>query len=370
MTKMEFTFGTALPACADKISHLFPTLPDYAQEDFYLKNAFHPDMYPVAEEAGILYPCFANGYLRANVPSTYLDIMPEYRKTASLAAIDWLAKLLCATEVPRHFDGQKLTAEVDGNTYTFCFPHMDITYIQRDLAGNPHAVNAIVIPVPDVTDNNEDWDGTIVPSYILPMVKMTLWCCHESVRQNQRIIIPEKAFIVRICGNTPGDILIRSVCHDPDSEAQLVSRICRNYSKTICTADPARNHLRRDQLDWKEKKEAELEDAYYSDDPGLYHLLSEYMDVRSTRKEKESESQAIKAEMDAIAIQLASMTKTDSIKGEVIANGNVYTVTHKKRRSGTTKISADLVKQFYPDLQKQVIVTNITPRGRIDVDLL
>lgn len=370
MKKMEFTFGVSLPDCADKITHFFPALPDYAEENFFLRDAFHSDMYPVNPQPEMLYPCYANGYLHGNVPSSFLDIMPEYRRTASLAAIDWLKKLLPAETVPRHFDGQLLTAEVDGKEYTFCYPCMDITYTQRDLAGNPHVVNAIVIPVPDVSDNDEDWEGTIVPSHILPMVKMTLWCCCESARQHQRIRLPEEAFVVRICGNTPGDILIRSVSHDTASEAEFVRRICRGYSKSVCVTEPAKNYVRKEQRNWKEKREAELEDAYYTDDPAFYRLVSEYMDTRQTRKEAEAKSKEMKAEMDAIAIRLAAMTKPDSAKGEVIANGNVYKVTHTKRRAYPPKISAELVRQFYPSIQGDVITTKIIPRGRIEVDLL
>lgn len=370
MNKMEFTFGSPLPACADKIKHLFPKLRDDADEDYYLRDAFWPDMTPVNPQPDLLYPYYANGYLHANVPSTYLDIMPEYRKTAALAAIDWIKKLLPAIEVPKHFDGQILTANINGEVYRFCYPCMDITYIKKDLAGNSQVINAIVVPIPDVTDNDDDWVDSIIPSHVLPMVKMMLWCYHESARQMQRTVLPAEAYVVRICGNTPGDITIRTVLHDRNSEEQWMRRICSSYSKSCGFAAPETNYIRREQQSWFEKKNAELDDAYYIDDPAFYQMLCAYMDIRQVRKENENKSDILKNEMDAIAIKLASMTKQDSAGGKVVANGNTYSVVHTKRRSPKAKISAVLVRQFYPELQEDCIATNITPRGRVTIDML
>ncbi len=95
------------------------------------------------------------------------------------------------------------------------------------------------------------------------------------------------------------------------------------------------------------------------------------MSARSERKTIEEKIANIENAMDCIAISLASEIEDNSQSGSVVSGNTTYTVCHRKtRRKQTSTISADLLKQFCPNLYDDATLVSIYEKGRITVDVL
>lgn len=369
MEKFKFLFGTALPSCVQKVSAIFPAAPKNAQQSFFKKDCFFSDGSPKEYNRDIIYPCYASHYLGHTLPSAYLDIQPEYSKTASQAAYKWLQKVLDNFDEFSEIHGEELTVNISGEDMTFCFPLMDISYESYDSAGSPHTEKAIVIPIADSRDNDEEWSDNIIPSYANLSAQLSLWCYYKSWEMQRRDDFPQKAFVVRICGNTSSEIKIRTVNFDLPTLTKTVQRLVFRFVKAQMQGkDPRENVVRKESLDWRDKKTIDNEDAYVLQDPALYQLLEKYQDVYYQRKVAEESLSAIKNEMDSIAISLAAQTDADAPNGKVSGTNRAYCVTHIAYSPKKPSISAELLRQFYPQYADQLISTTVYEKRRLEVE--
>lgn len=368
--RLEYLFGEAIPdRIRDKLdgTDLFPELSEYQQVADSEKDCFTADGTPVHYDPNYLYPVYAAWYMGTPIPSSYLDVNQGYRKTAALAAIEWIAKLLPEATgfSARHHNGQKMTAEVNGQLTTFCWPDTHV-----ELSGSYGSIEIPVIPFPDSRDNEDDWSDGCTPTYAELQARMTLWLCNEAYAKGLRPTCAEMVYLVRITGNTASDVTVRAIKADPKRDKQMVSRIVRAAEKARAAGtDPVLNLKRHEQLCWLDKKNEERAEAYVIDSAEFHELLGKYMEVRSNMKAKEMEKKAISDEMDSIAIHLASQTSSDALKGVLEDKGIHYSVTHTKKNSRSATISANLVRQFYPE-HIDLVRTNTIPRGRIEIEVL
>lgn len=375
MDRLNYAFGINLPQqVSEKLakSHLFPSVSAIRQLPDFLQDHFYADGFPKVYDPDVLYPAYAAMYLGYPIPQTHLSVSRKYSHCASLAAADWLLKILpdpyCDT---RHLDGEKFTAQVNGKDYNFCFPVLTVTYRCKG-----SMTQAAVLPYPDSRENSEEWTEAVVPSYVEAQARFLLWCYRQSVALGRRVTCPNQVLAVCITGNAPGDnqtssdIKVRTITGNASAEDALVKRICRAYDKARATgADPAAATNIRAQAPWYEQKEAERANALHIDNADLHEVLQKYMTARSTRKSLEDKSDAIKDEMDSIAYTLAAMTNTDSPRGTVRFDDKVFYVTHTPKRFRSASVNADLVAQYYPQYM-DCVAQNSAARGRITIDTL
>lgn len=381
MDRLEYLFGVSLsPKTSKKLNagSLFPATTPEMLESWYQKDAFTADGKPVVYNADTIYPVYAPRYLQQMLPSSLLDVDPTYRKTASVAAIQWLEKLLYLPETnTHHFDGESFETEVNGVSYSFFFPLSTITYSQH--VSDPsiptsltyRRCTAAILPFPDSRDNDDDWQGSVIPSYAESQARLLLWCWRQSCEEfARRAEYPEICYIVRITGNTPGDVTIRTIHSDPAKENALVLRVCKAISKAKATGtDLAAAPLRKEQGTWFERKTATVASAYQVNEQDLYNLVADYMTLVTIQKTKEAEAKQIKEQEECIAIRLAALTSPAASKGAVADPNNklTYTVTHTRKNAKQATVSASLVRQFFPE-HIDCITVNEIPRGKITIE--
>jgi len=381
MDRLNYLFGVSLPQNISKKlnnNYLFHAPTPEMKEPWYLKDAFRPDGRPATYDPDVIYPVYAPRYLRQLIPSSQLEVEPGYKERAAVAAIHWLDKLLLLPIVEtRHFDGEVFTKEVNGTSFNFCFPLTTINYAQTVTA--PAAATnisysravAAILPFPDSRDNDDDWQGSVIPSYAESQARMLLWCWRQSRDElGRRNEVPTDCFIVRITGNTPSDVTVRTIHSDPDKEDVLAARLCKSVAKAkTAGTDLATNPLVNEQGTWFERKAKTVDEAYQANSKDLYDLVREYMTLTTIRKTKEAEANKIKEQEECIAISLASLTSDKAQRGIVEDPGEklTYTVTHSKKGTRSATVSAALVRQFFPEYI-DCIVTNEVPRGRITIE--
>lgn len=366
MNNIENIMGVTMPHAAMKLKTLFPSTTAF-QKDFYCRNSFNDAGIPVNRDPATIYPCYAAQYLGYALPSTRMALMPGYLETAAKAAMAWLTKLFPGALTPTEIYGETITVNLNGKDYNFCFPHIEISYKKE----NGELETAAVIPVPDSRENDADWEDGITPAYVHCVAMTQLWCYEQSAFQMRRDSYPEKAFVVRITGNTPGDLAVRTVMYDMALADKLMQRLSTMYSRAMSAGkDPVQYPNIIPQQEWWERRQEKQDDAYNFDNTELYALCSEYLCTKHQRKALEEKAEALGNQMDALAINLASMTETDADVGLIAApNGYVYEVHHTKKRTTGATVSAELVRQFYPQYADLVINTSVTSKGRVEIGI-
>lgn len=381
MDRLHYLYGITLPRKISKKldnNFLYRTTTKEMLENWYCKDAFQSDGQPVQYNPDTLYPIYAPRYLRQMIPSTLLEVAPLFKHTAAIAAIQWLSKLLYLSDVDiHHFDGETFTGNVDGESFNFCFPLTTISYSANTLvptaAANPQLLRqtAAIIPFPDSRENDSDWQGSVIPSYAESQARFLLWCWRQSCEElGRRTEAPQHCFIVRITGNTPSDVMIRTVLSDPQKEDMLMKRLCKSVARAkTAGTDLAATPTVREQATWYEQKQQNEEEAYKTDSKDLYDLITDYMTLVTIRKTKKAEAKRIKEQEECIAISLAALTSKDARTGTVddpLAK-LTYTVSHSQKNYRCATISAALVREFFPE-HIDCIVTNEYPRGRITIE--
>lgn len=366
MKNIEYILGVSMPNASEKLKTLFPAAMGFCK-DFYHRGAFNAAGIPVNRDPATIYPCYAAHYLGYAIPSTRVALMPGYVETASKAAMAWLCKMFPGAITHAEICGESLTVNLGGKDYTFCYPHIEISYKNE----NGDMETAAVIPVPDNRDNEADWEDGIVPAYIHCVAMTQLWCYEQSAFVGRRSSFPEKAYVVRITGNTPGDLTIRTVQYDVAAADKLMSRLTTMYSRAMDAGkDPVLNPNVVTQQDWRERRQEKVEDAFTSEDETLYKLCAEYVSTKFQRKELEEKVDAIKDHMDSLAIQIASLTEVDADIGKVASpDGNIYEIHHTKKRTMGATVSAELVYQFYPQYADMAISSTVYPKGRVEIGI-
>ncbi len=365
MSNINYILGVNTPN-AKKLEGLFSKTATSYDKDFYRRSAFNEAGIPVSRDPATIYPCYAAHYLGA-IPSTRLALMPGYVETAAKAAMAWLRKMFPGAITPHEIYGESITVNLGGRDYRFCYPHIEISYKNE----NGDMVTAAVIAVPDIRDNDADWEGGIVPSYIHCCVMAQLWCNEQSAFIGRRATYPETAYVVRITGNTPGDLTIRTVKYDMAAADKLMVRLTAMYNRAMDAGkDPVQSPNVVSHQDWRERLREKEEFAFTSEDAVLYDLCAEYVSTRFQRKELEAQVESIKEQMDSLAVQLASMTDADADVGKVAAmDGCIYEVRHTKKRTTGATVNVDLLQQFYPQYADMAISTRTYPKGRVEIGI-
>lgn len=353
MPKQVFVGCTFPDNLADKAKEagLFPEIP--RDVDF---DVFYADGHPRCYTSGVLYPCFTAHYLQLPIPDTFLNFAPGYRRRAAVAARKWLEKELGVVEKSsRHTKSMTLMGEISGQVETIEFP--------LDLLQDANGVVCACLPFPDIRENEVDWEDGGLPNYAEVQARFLLWCMGEAEVSPR----PACVRIVRITGNTPGDVTIRTIWPDAKRDEQIARQVFRAV-QDIRSDDLVASPKMLKRQTWFEAKEEALEDAFAIENEAFSALVERYMAVKSERLELKRKSDGLKERMDALAIEIATLLPKDALSGSVTdADGKIYTVTNKKARATTPSISADLIRQFHPELGSQVITYNLTERGRVDI---
>lgn len=349
-------------------AELFPHIEYYKRMCGYELDCFYADGKPVVFNNSLIYPCYAPYYLGIPVPSSMENVPSRFSRCASLAAMQWLEKLFDDGIIEKkHFDGGVFVKEINGTPFQFCFPATTLHYTSSALTGN-QGKRAAVITIADVSENNEIWEKGTIPYFAEVQARLLQWCWDNGNMPMETR--PTDCFIVRITGNTPGDITVRTVRHDPAKNEALVQRLCQ---KIQGKANPAaENRVVIKQASWQERKQNEYDNAYTIDDESTYKLVKKYMETRTLRKTLEKQSKQIKDEMDSIAVQMAAETGQGTLYS---ASGTVtdssqkfrYVVMHTKKQQRAPTVSAGLVQQFYPEYTK-FIRTDEIERGYIAIE--
>lgn len=377
---VNFFFEESISAAiADKLNGtgLFPEVSPIRFMKVFRKDGFHADGTPKQREGNMLYPIYAAAYLGYPIPSAYLDVQELYRKNASKAALQWLEKLLPYQDVHcdlSRFDGEVVSlADLPSNHKDIfaCFPVTYISYCDQ-YNGVTGQYQYPVIVWPDSRENDGDWEDGVLPYYAEIQARMTLWCW----RQSRRLLhcnfnLSETAYIVRITGNTPGDLMVRCIQGDEAAETRLMERIVKAYCKAVADGrDPLSNLQRKTSLNWLEERQLNDEDAYRIEDADFYEILRQYMEVRSHRKTLEAELEEIENEMDAISLEVAHAIEPSKTTGEVNGDSEYqYKVSHSKRSVRPASVSASLLRQFFPQYTSAIRST-VSEKGRVTVECI
>ena len=386
MNPFNYYHGITFPdSIQKKISNLtdqghFPALSPVLQLNrSFLADRFNADGTPTVFDPKTIYPCYTAQYLGTPIPESLLEVPQGYSSHASVAAYKWLQKITMGGRVDlTHFDGECFDATIEGENVHFTFPTTQFHMFHHNpAAAGPtpthYSKSYAVIPWPDVSDNNDDWKDGTIPAYAEQQAHLLLWCWWYTYDVlKHRTSCPVDCFIVRITGNTPGDITVRTVHSDPQKQAAIAARVVKRIKGK---ANPAEDNMRvRKQGTWLERKQAEDEDAYRVEDPNVYALVRDYMEARTRRKTLEAQSDDLKNQMDALAIKLAELTPSDTDIGTVVdvtptGMGKVmYQVKHtRKALRPSDTVSADLVMQFFPEYSG-CVTTTVKQRGSVTVE--
>lgn len=346
----------------DTLRDLYPDIPEEFQKDDILWDCFYRDGSPVFPDDSVIYPCYANRYMGRYLPGTMQHMVPGYGRAASSAAIGWVEKLTgCQSLRFPHQLGKSFTATINDTELKVQFPIQMVKF-----PDDGSTVYVPIIVVPDTAVNNDAWDSYMVPDYVENQARLLSWCYRmapiTSVNTDTSRIIA-----VRITGNTPSDITVRTILSNREAEDRVLAQVAhtvqivRDAGQNI----PAPRYLPLES--WSSRRESGLSQAYHLDDPSFYTLVKTYMSVRSNRLQAKKDSEGIKKEMDAIAIALADATPVAAGGGKVEGKNMSYTIRNKKARRMGVTVSAALVRQFYPQYA-EAIRTETKERGRIAID--
>lgn len=332
---------------------------DYAG---FVRDAFYADCTPVIHATDTIYPAYAPWYLGTPIPEAFLRIENTYSRTAAQAAISWTAGIFGRDTHP----GKTCDA------LSFECPFQNhILSVQFPLYSQFLADGAIVVPVADTWRNDSEWGQGVVPSYVEQHVRFLLWCYrYYHHNRDDNLTVPDRAYVTRIIGNLPTDVMVYTVFADAGVDQKVADRVFRAFTKAKAAgANPLLSLKSQPEIPWMEQREAELADAYHTDDPVLYDLIQRYMAARSTRKELEAKDKDLKAKADAIAISLAALTKDDVSTGKLIVDKTAYTVKHTPSRKQPPRITSALIYQFAPNHANQVI-TEGARKVTVSIDVL
>lgn len=348
-------------------SAMFPELSDVVLHGDTIPDAFHPDGAPAHYDKDLYYPCYLARYLGTTMPSDLLNLTDGYRHSAARSAIRWIRAVLpgVVSQMPTHINGERVSVRHEGEIYTFLMPDITVTYIE-----NQRPVTCPILPFPDARENSEAWEDGCLPSYAEEQALLTLWLCRASYENGCRDACPEKAFVVRIIGNTPSDIQIRTVSAGKARMESLIRRLFKTLANSRALNQAAVNNVDvQESMSWLEKKLEKQNQAYLFCDEAHRQELRKYMAVRSERKALDAKAQEIKNEMDEIALHLASMIP-DAAAGTVTDNAKIYTVKHSPKAKKQATISADLLMQFFPEIAAEVVSYSSTEKGRVSVRVI
>ncbi len=335
-------------------------------------DAFTADGFPKELHSNTLYPMYAAYYLGYPIPSSYLDVAAQYRSTASEAAIQWACKALGGICDYQHIDGCNADLEtffpVTGAGIRLCVPKLSVNCF-IGIPGN--SVSYPVIAWPDSRDNDQDWKDGRIPYYAEVVARTMLWAwendilAHDGTRSQQK-----KAYIVRITGNTPGDLLVRTVVADVAKDSKLMERIVRACRKAMDAGkDPLENLNRLEQQHWLEVKQENEANAFRIEDEDFHETVRQYMECRSHRKTLEQREAELKAQMDAIRIKLAAGIELGNQTGSCTDGGFIYSVSHAPAITRKATISGELIRQYFPQYSDHISTLEYE-KGRVDIDTL
>lgn len=349
------TFLKTLDGC---LGHI----PAMSQLSGFQKDAFYHDGTPVVYDPHTVYPAYAARYVGATIPETALRIDELYSRMAAQAAISWATAIQGDYLVPTpYLDGIRFEYEVNGVSVPVYFPASHVL-IQGD---------AIIVPVAETFRSDSDWGNGAIPYYVEQQVRFLLWCYqHNPVIHGGLSWVPKQARVARIIGNLASDVTIYTVEANPVKDQIVADRVFRAFLKAKNAGkDPTLNVVSLPEVPWLEKKEAELADAYYTNDPELYDTVSQYMDAKSRRKELEAKDKDLKAEADAIAIGLAAQIEPGNSSGELDIGNEKYTVSHSVANRRPAQPTTALIYQFAPKYAGQVIKEQ-SRRATVKIDVL
>ncbi len=370
MPNSTYWFGTdfhdLLPELSQsdcgKLDCLFIAAPDASKRPGFLKNVFFQDGTPVQElEEGTVCPVYAPRYLGTPIPAEFLDIVPMYSQTAAAAAISWILSITGSRQASYlNQDALSFDYSYNGSPIRFVFP------INELRNGSDFWKDGdLIIPIADTFRNDSDWDDYSIPIYVEQQVRLLFWCWKEYCSQHPDYTAPKTARIVRIIGNLPTDVQIRTLYANDKKDAATAERVCRAFTKA--TDITAKRH---ETISWKERKQAEYDDAYRIDDPALHKILAEYMRIRSERLEKEEKDKQLKAEADAIALSIASQTPNDTKSGKLTVGDYAFTVTHSPSRKMPVKLTTSIIGQFAPEFAAALIGDTPLGKKRVNISVL
>lgn len=368
MKKWDYLFGVSLPdSIKDKLEcDLLRNNPAYFECPGFEKDAFTPDGYPVNAKPDTIYPALLYRTIGIPVSESLTEIEPEFRRTASVAALKWLEKVLHGSTSHWAFNGLNFQYIIDGDPINFCFP---TTSVMHTIDAS-HAEYCAVIPLPDTFLNDEDWECGMIPQYAEQQAQLLLWCHQQYALIHHGTLPADKAFLVRIKGNISADCTVRTVSYDPKKAMRILNKIHKAVvANKVNGTGLTDNLVTIPKRDWKDEKQRDLDAAYCIEDPAYYELLGKYMEARSTRKRLEAEAEEVKEQMQTLAIALASQTSVAGKRGELTDGDTIYAVTHTPKRFTQPKISADLLRQLAPEHADAINVSS-TPRGRITIEVL
>lgn len=380
--KWNFNFeGASIPEALAKkaeaagILNAIPETKGNQNGYMFAKDFFTADGYPAI--AGLdatktsypyIFPALAPWYTGATFPEAIVEMDALYRQTACEAAAMNLFNLLKQAhgiqyETRRSFNGIAFLDEIEGEQHLFAFPDTRIC----PSSAATGAEDAAVILIADSYENNADWEKTSgVPLYARQQALLQLWCWDRYKHiSSYPYPAPQFAYIVRICGNLPSDCIVRTVYYNPAEAESLVRRICKARTQEPQKGLYWKRNTQKNQA-WREK----LAEAYCPNDDNLYDLVAAYMKTRTARKTIEREIDEVSAKMEAIAVILASRIPSGYSSGKLdLPDGKTCTVTHqRKRTSSGTKIPAELVCSFFPQLDNFVIPSS-QERETVTIDV-
>lgn len=368
MSKWDYNFGVSLPTNIEKkleFSDLLRKPLPHADTAGFEKNAFHSDGYPVSADPYTVYPSLLHRIIGTPVPEYLMEMSEDYRRRASIAAIQWLEKVMGKNLSALSFNGLSFQSIYENENIDFCFPDTQILCLTESAIES-----CAVLTFPDTHNNDEDWEYGAVPRYAEDQAQLMIWCSRQYAAIHPDYLPCNKAFLVRIKGNLSVDNTIRTVNYDPQQARRILQKIAKAHAVAISAGTPiAKAPVIIPKCDWKAEKQLDLDNAYQLENPDLYDLLGRYMNARSIRKSLERQAKDIKDRMDSIAVAIASEISPSASQGEIEVNDMIYTVKHVPKRSYPTTISAELVRQFAPQYAEHIHVSSV-PRGRITIETL
>lgn len=363
MNNLEYYFGANLPESLSAKMEAIGMLRSENKADSFVKDAFYGDGSPKNPESNTVYPCYAPAYTGYFLPSTYLDVAQKYRHTASAAAVSWLCKttgLRC--DGLSHFNGFRINL-----SDFFCCPDGLALVTPMLSVCSDEGKTYPVIPWPDSRENDEDWKNGTIPYYAQAVAFATMWAWRAGTSSPA-----EKAFIVRITGNTPGDVAVRTVFSNIPQENLTMERIVRAFCKSAgADMQPETVVKRLEQADWLTQKQEKDDMAFVIENDADFHdLIQSYLATKSERMTMELKLKESANKMNALALELASHVESGKIRGRLSGTSGNYTISHVpgKRPAITSRsINAAIIQQYFPQYSG-LVQSSVSVKERISIE--
>ena len=181
--------------------------------------------------------------------------------------------------------------------------------------------------------------------------------------------MPARIQVVRCSSNVYSELTYRSLLFWAPELDAAKRKFLTTLERKVSEHDMGYHPVIAEKVDWSQQRQTELASAYELPDDDTYDELADYLSLRSKRKELEAQQEAMKANEDAIALELASHLG-DAAIGYIAnpATGGLFTVRHTEAPGPRAWCpTPEFIRQNKPELADCIKQEPVIGEAAVDV---